>query len=280
MKKVFLIVLAFTSIFNAFGQEKKTKATSEFTSLPIIYISDEISLHFRSPEPINYVDVSTDKLVGDIPVDNVARFKVLRTDSTHIAPWVELGVITIVGQSYLAQYRLIYKDAEYGASTEVEILPQFMKPLEFPKVTLTNYELQKICLEIQQKDKKMKNVVSKGLGLTARLNNIYAFGNYIFMDITFENKTNIKYDIDLITFSIDDKKIYKATNNQSIDIKPFYKLYWTKEFKRSHRNIFVFEKFTFPNDKVFRIRMAENQISGRSLDLLVEYRDLLNADTF
>lgn len=252
--------------------------------LPILYVNDELTLHFRSPEAINYVDISSKKMVGDIPVENLARVKPVfgEADSlrTDFYDYEDLGIVTIVGQSFMSQYRIVYTHRLDYVSSEVEILPHNMKPLKFPTVSLTTYELMELSLKIQRQNKKLKNVVSKALGLSARLNNIYTFGDYVFLDITFKNKTNLKYDIDLISFSIDDKKIYKQTNNQSIEVKPVYSLYKMPEFKRSHRNIYVFEKFTFPNSKVLRIRMAENQISGRSLDLLVDYRDLLNADTF
>ncbi|MDO5664477.1 MAG: conjugative transposon protein TraN [Bacteroidia bacterium] len=281
MKQALLFLFAIALSITLKGQSTYV-GDNEFNNLPVIFVNENLTLHFRSPEPINYVDISTQKLVGDIPVENIARFKPFLKDSLHsyFTQNEDLGVVTIVGQSFMAQYRVMYSTKRSGLSTEVEILPVYMKPLQFPKVSITNFELQSICLDIQRRSKKMKNVVSKGLGLTARLNNIYSFGDYVFLDLTFQNKTNIKYNVDLISFSIDDKKIYKATNNQSIEVKPFYTLYKTKEFKRSFRNVYVFEKFTFPNDKVLRIRLAERQISGRSLDLLVEYRDLLNADTF
>jgi len=76
------------------------------------------------------------------------------------------------------------------------------------------------------------------------------------------------------------KKIYKATNSQSLEIKPVYKLYDKDKFKKSYRNIYVFKKFTFPNSKVLAIRLLEEPISGRTIELKIKYSDILNADTF
>jgi hypothetical protein len=64
------------------------------------------------------------------------------------------------------------------------------------------------------------------------LNNVYVMSDYIFLDITFENESNLGYNIDGIKFSIEDKKIYKATNNQSIEIEPVFKLFDNKIFKK------------------------------------------------
>jgi conjugative transposon TraN protein len=118
------------------------------------------------------------------------------------------------------------------------------------------------------------------LGIESQLNNVYAFGDYVFLDISFKNNTNLIYDIDKLKFSIDDKKVYKATNVQSIEIEPVFRLYDLKTFKKSYRNIFVFKKFTYPNNKVLNIRLIENQISGRTINLEIKYSDILQADTF
>jgi len=42
----------------------------------------------------------------------------------------------------------------------------------------------------------------------------------------------------------------------------------------------VFEKFTFPDEKVFTVEVSEKQISGRTVILRIDYADVLNADAF
>ena len=98
--------------------------------------------------------------------------------------------------------------------------------------------------------------------------------------MTFFNSSNLGYDIDGLKFSVEDKKIYKATNNQSIALNPVYQLYNQKQFSKSYRNIYVFKKFTYPNSKVMKIRLLEEQLSGRTIEMTVKYSDILNADTF
>jgi len=44
--------------------------------------------------------------------------------------------------------------------------------------------------------------------------------------------------------------------------------------------VLVLDKLTFPDEKVLRIEISENQISGRVITLTVEYDDILNADGF
>jgi len=99
------------------------------------------------------------------------------------------------------------------------------------------------------------------------------------LDIGYHNNTNLSYAIDALHFRIDDKKITKATNVQSLEISPEYTLFSTPMFLRSYRNIFALKKLSFPGNKVLHIELNEKQVSGRVIMLSISYHDILNADT-
>nr|WP_316931357.1 DUF4138 domain-containing protein [Chryseobacterium sp. P1-3] len=40
------------------------------------------------------------------------------------------------------------------------------------------------------------------------------------------------------------------------------------------------KKFTYPNSKVMMIRLIEEQLSGRTIEMKINYSDILKADTF
>jgi len=44
--------------------------------------------------------------------------------------------------------------------------------------------------------------------------------------------------------------------------------------------VIVINKLTFPNEKILRLEISEDQISGRVIYLPIEYEDILNADCF
>ena len=48
-----------------------------------IEITEGINLHIISPEPIQYVDLSTQKLTGDLPATNIARIKITDQPETN-----------------------------------------------------------------------------------------------------------------------------------------------------------------------------------------------------
>lgn len=271
----------------------QTATKEQFISdLPEIKITEGINLHIISPEPIQYVDLSTNQLTGDLPVINFARIKI--TDSINIGnseknkkqttftSGQKIGIITVVGQSFIAQYKVVYRNPEnLNAITNIHIQPEDMQPIEMDKMVFSNLELRKFAMEIiQNKSDKKPIREEKNLKLIVQLNNVYVISDYIFLDMTFENNSNLSYDIEDLKFSIEDKKIYKATNNQSVEMTPIFQLNSQKQFRKNFRNIYVFKKFTFPNSKVMMIRLIEEQLSGRTIEMKINYSDILKADTF
>lgn len=246
--------------------------------LPQLNISDGVSLHIISPEPIQFVDLSTDNLIGDLPAENIARVK---TGKAGAANKDDLGIITVVGQSFMAQYKVNYKNSEtHNTITQIQIQPEDMQPLEYPKIAFSNQELYNFSMDILKKKTKAPLREVNDFKLSIQLNNVYVISDYIFLDISFINDSNLSYNIDGLKFSIEDKKIYKATNNQSLELKPEYQLYRQSQFKKNFHNIYVFKKFTYPNSKVMVIRLIEEPISGRTVEMKIKYSDILKVDTF
>lgn len=320
MKKViFLFVCIFSAHANAqTGSNFPANTAQVFKeNLPVIYITCDVNLHFRTPEPVQFVDLSTDKLIGDLPIENVVRIKIqqkqdenrveivkrteldksnkkketaaltdtIKTTTEVQIPYFndqQLGIVTIVGQSFMAQYKIVFRDKSLDdrVLTNIEITPQDMQPLEYPHYEFSCMELKNHAMELISKKERSPIRKSKTLKLTAQLNNIYTLGDYVFLDVSFKNQTNLSYDINQLRFSIEDKKVYKSTNVQAIELEPVYQLYHNKKFHKSYRNIYVFKKITYPNNKILMIRLMEDQISGRTIELGIKYSDVLQADTF
>lgn len=269
-------------------------ATKEqiISDLREIEITEGINLHIISPEPIQYVDLSTNQMTGDLPSTNIARIKITDNPNsdekgkikmpTAFSNGSNIGIITVVAQSFIAQYKLVYRNQDnLNTITNIHIQPEAMQPIEFDKMAFSNLELRKFAMDIiQKKSEKNPIRVEKNLKLSFQLNNVYVISDYIFLDMTIKNNSNLRYDIEDLKFSLEDKKIFKATNNQSVDLTPILQLNPQKHFRKNFRNIYVFKKFTYPNSKVMMIRLIEEQLSGRTIEMKVNYSDILKADTF
>jgi conjugative transposon TraN protein len=295
MRTLLYTLLIFTAQFLTAQTATKEQLISD---LPEIEITEGINLHIISPEPIQYVDLSTDQLTGDLPAGNIARIKItdysvtsqeeklsktlVHTKNNILTNGSNVGIITVVAQSFIAQYKVVYRDQDnLNTITNIHIQPEEMQPIEFDKMVFSSTELRKFAMDIIQK-KSEKNPIreEKNLKLSFQLNNVYVISDYIFLDMTIKNNSNLSYDIEDLKFSLEDKKIHKATNNQSVDLTPILQLNPQKHFRKNFRNIYVFKKFTYPNSKVMMIRLIEEQLSGRTIEMKVNYSEILKADTF
>src|SRR5690554_1795277 len=254
MRTIIYILLLFNAHFVTAQTATKEQMSSE---LPELVMTKGINLHIISPEPIQYVDLSTEKLTGDLPVSNIGRIKItddteLESESTKFCIGENIGIITVVGQSFIAQYKVVYRNSkDLNTVTNIHIQPEDMQPVEFDKMTFSNLELRKFARSIIQ-NKSDKNPIreEKKLQLNVKLNNVYVMSDYIFLDMTFQNNSNLSYDMEDLKFSIEDKKIHKATNNQSIEMIPIFCLNHQKNFGKNSRIIYVFKKFINPNRRL------------------------------
>lgn len=240
--------------------------------MPVVHLPEQLTIHFISPEPIQYVDLSSKAIVADLPLKNVLRIKV--KDSARCP---EDAVITIAGEKFIAQYHIV--PGGLNVPTEINIEPDDTRPLDISGVGFSQPQLNTIALNLfcKKPGKALEN--SKAFGLKASLYHLYTAGDYIFIDLGCHNNTNLAYAIDEFRFKVDDKKITKATNVQSVEIKPEFVLFNQPLFQKRYRNIFVFKKMTFPGNKILHIELNEKQFSGRVVTLSISYQDVLNADT-
>jgi conjugative transposon TraN protein len=238
-------------------------------TLPEVHLPTDGDLHFLSPEPIQYVDISNKSIEGDIALPNLLRLRF--KDSALYSG----AIVTIVGEKFIAQYRLVPV-----TSTEhqlVEIAPEDTRPLDISGIGLSQGQLKHLAYTLFcTSPKKIRQI--KSFGIKARLNQVYTAGDYIFIDLSYKNMTNLRYDIDNFRFKIEDKKVTKASNVQSIEIQPELALFEVPSFSKTYRNIFVFKKLSYPGNKVFNFELREKQISGRVITLSISYKELLEAD--
>lgn len=276
MKKFLFVCLATIAVFGAKAQNlpigEIELAGDNHENLKVLYVNKDVSTHFVAMEEIKYVDISIQEIVGDIPTGNTLRIKPIKEGAS--------GVITIITERYFAQYMLVYTTDLSKAYTRFNIPYSDLRSYMNPETNMTKAEMYDYSHQMFISNKRYFDVSTSNNLMKIVLNNIYTLDKYFFIDVSLLNKSKIQYDIDQIRFKIEDKKQNKATNFQSIEIMPLMQLNKDVKFKRNYRNIFVFEKFTFPDEKILTIEISEKQISGRTILLRIDYADVLNADSF
>ena len=160
---------------------------------------------------MRFVDISTDKVAGDQPIDNVIRLK--PKEAGHEDGEV-LAIVTIVTERYRSQYALVYTTRMKEAVTDKEIQLQERNAFNNPAVTMSTADMTSYARRIWNSPAKIRNVATKAHRMVMRLNNIYSVGNYFFIDFSIENKTNIRFDIDEIRVKLTDKKLAKPPTHR------------------------------------------------------------------
>ena len=224
-------------------------AQQTYEEMEQLTVNEQVTTVITASEPVRFVDISTDKVVGDQPINNTI-------------------------------YALIYTTRLQEAVTDKQILPEERIAYNNPSVSMSTEEMAKYARSIWNSAARIRNVSTKQHRMTMRLNNIYSVGEYFFIDFSIENRTNIRFDIDELRVKLSDKKQSKATNAQMIELTPAFVLDQSQTFKYGYRNVIVLKKMTFPNDKVLSIELSEKQISGRAITLNIDYEDVLYADSF
>lgn len=254
-------------------------AQQTYMELEQLTVNEHVTTVITATEPVRFVDISTDLVAGDQPIDNTVRLKPKEGAGVH-ADGDILAIVTIVTERYRVQYALIYTTRITEAVSDKEVYNYETTLYHNPAVSLSTEDMATIARQIRYSPARFRNVSVRKHRMTMRLNNIYSVGEYFFVDFSVDNKTNIRFDIDELRFKLSDKKTDKSTNNQTIELTPVMLLDDSGSFAHGYRNVAVIRKMTFPNDKVFAIELSEKQISGRTLTMYIDYEDVLSADSF
>lgn len=248
-----------------------------------IYVNREVTTHIVMPENIKLVDISTTKIIGNQCADNIVRIKPYQENDSLSCDFKEnelLGTLTLIGERHIAQYDILYTTSPNMAASIYQVAYSDTKSYINPEVSMPMSEMARYAWAVYGSKRKFNQMVSKAHGMKATVNNIYSIGDFFFIDYSLQNKTKIAYDIEEIRVKLTDKKETKATNSQTIELAPVFSLNHAKKFKKDYRNVLVLPKLTFPDEKVLRLEISENQISGRVITLTIEYEDILHADGF
>lgn len=267
-----MFALAFGALLSVSGHAQQT-----YEEMEHLTVNENVTTVITASESIRLVDISTDKVAGDKPIDNVIRVK--PKEGGHSDGDI-IAIVTIVTERYRSQYALVYTTRIEEAVTDKVITTTERHAFNNPAVSMSMEEMVRFARRIWNSPAKYRNVSTRKHRLKMRLNNVYSVGEYFFLDFSVENKTNLRFDIDELRFKLSDKKQTKATNLQVIELTPTLVLDKAASFRYGYRNVVVLKKMTFPNEKVLTVELSEKQISGRTISMNLDYEDILAADSF
>lgn len=115
-------------------------AQQTYQEMEQLTINENVTTVITASEPVRFVDISTDAVVGDQPINNTIRLKPKEGAAVH-ADGDILAIVTIVTERYRTQYALIYTTRMQEAVTDKQILASEKIPYHNPSVSMSTEDM-------------------------------------------------------------------------------------------------------------------------------------------
>ena len=97
-----IIVTAFLLAAGLFAT-RNAQAQRTYEEMERLTVNEQVTTVITATEPVRFVDISTDKVAGDQPIENIIR---LKPKETGHEDGEVLAIVTIVTERYRTQYAL------------------------------------------------------------------------------------------------------------------------------------------------------------------------------
>ena len=117
-----------------------------------------------------------------------------------------MGIVTIITERYRVQYALVYTSKLQEAVTDKEVELIERNAFHNPEVSMSTTDMVSYAMKVWNSPARYRSTFTKHNKMLMRLNNIYVVGEYICVDFSVENQTNLPFEIDELRFKLMDKK--------------------------------------------------------------------------
>lgn len=288
MKRL-LFVVALTVLFFVGVQAQDTVRTFSQRQVVEPYrveVAFNKTLHILFPSEVVYVDLGSLDLIADKAngAQNVVRIKAAKQDFTEET---NFSVITADGCFY--SFTAVYSENPSQLNIEMEDWLHKDPYSDFANRQMyirldelsgeTPLTVNRIMYTILRRNvRDIKSVGSKRFGIEVLLRGVYVHGDLFYLHVSMRNRSKVAFDIDYIRFKICDKKTARRTAVQETFVNPVrvFDEIMRVDAEGMIRNVFVFRKFTIPDDKVLVMEVYERN-GGRHQRFEIENSRLVGA---
>lgn len=288
MKRL-LFVVALTVLFFVGVQAQDTVRTFSQRQVVEPYrveVAFNKTLHILFPSEVVYVDLGSLDLIADKAdgAQNVVRIKAAKQDFTEET---NFSVITADGCFY--SFTAVYSENPSQLNIEMEDWLHKDPYSDFANRQMyirldelsgeTPLTVNRIMYTILRRNvRDIKSVGSKRFGIEVLLRGVYVHGDLFYLHVSMRNRSKVAFDIDYIRFKICDRKTVRRTAIQETFVNPVrvFDEIMRVDAETMIRNVFVFRKFTIPDDKVLVMEVYERN-GGRHQRLEIENSRLVGA---
>ncbi|MCC9043911.1 conjugative transposon protein TraN [Myroides sp. M-43] len=276
IKYMLLCLLAVNTVIAQKSNQSINLSNAEVTPYEV-ELTQNKTTHILFPSSVKYVDLGSSEIIANKveATSNVLRLKTVKED---ILP-TNFTVITNDGKYY--SFNATYKEQPTQLSYD---LTKFEKQnskeqseVLFKELGNTNPSLADLFMKaIIKKNKKELYIKSENYGVEARLKSIYTQDGKLYFHISINNKSNLPYQVDYVSFKIKDRRTTKQTTIQEVSLKPIrsYSDFQTINSHSKQDNVYMLDQFTLSDKQVLLIDIKEKN-GMRSQVLKIRSSDLL-----
>lgn len=275
------VLLCLLTVNTVTAQEnKKSSNLSNAKVVPYeIELTQNKTTHILFPSSIEYVDLGSSEIIAN-KVEATSNVLRLKTVKEAILP-TNFTVITNDGKYY--SFNAIYNEHPTQLSYDLTKFERQVNKQQsevlFKDLGTTSPSLADLFMKaIIKKNKKELNIKSKNYGVEARLKSIYTQDGKLYFHISVDNKSNLPYIVDYISFKIKDRRTTKRTTVQEVALKPI-RIYSDVQIINSQSkqdNVFMLDQFTLSDKQTLLIEINEKN-GVRSQVLKVKSSDILKS---
>lgn len=144
------------------------QAQSTFYNMEQLTVNENVSTIITASESVRLVDISTDSVVGDKPLDNVIRIK--PKTGNHNDGDV-LGILTIITERYRVQYAMVYTSKLQEAVTDKEVELVERNAFHNPEVSMSTVDMVSYAMKVWNSPARYRSTFTTQNKMTMRLNN-------------------------------------------------------------------------------------------------------------
>ncbi|MDM1402184.1 conjugative transposon protein TraN [Myroides odoratimimus] len=276
MKYILLCLLTVNTITAQDNNQSINLSSAEI--LPhIVELTQNKTTHILFPSSIEYVDLGSSEIIANKveSTSNVLRLKATKED---IMP-TNFTVITNDGKyySFNASYKEEPTQLSYDLTKFENQNNKQQSEVLFKDLGNTSPSLADLLMKaIIKKNKKELNIKSKSYGVEARLKSIYTQDGKLYFHLSINNKSNLPYEVDYVSFKIKDRRTSKRTTVQEVSLK-LIRSYSDAQIINSQSkqdNVFMLDQFTLSGKQVLLIGINEKN-GVRNQVLKVKSSDIL-----
>lgn len=275
--KYMLLCLLTVNTVTAQESKKSINLSNAEVAPYSIELTQNKTTHILFPSSIEYVDLGSSEIIASKveATSNVLRLKSVKED---IRP-TNFTVITNDGKyySFNASYNEDPKQLSYDLTKFEKQNSKQKSEVLFKDLGTTSPSLADLFMKaIIKKNKKELNIKSKNYSVEARLKSIYTQDGKFYFHISINNKSNLPYEVDYVSFKIKDRRTSKRTTIQEVSLKLIrsYIDFQTINNQNKQDNVFMFDQFTFSDKEVLLIEINEKN-GIRNQVLKVKSSDIL-----